>query len=103
MEYCKLNNNERIEKTVVTKTWRINSKTYANRESSILYDFSNGDDIRIIETLCKDTTGISNYFLVRITRNTEEECVKEFWGQFYDGLLENETYIKEKNVEEVEV
>lgn len=103
MEYCKLNNKERIEKTVATKTWRINSKTYANRETSVLYDFSDGDDIRIIETLCTDVTGISTYFLIKITRNTEEECVKEFWGQFYDGLLENETYIKEKNVEEVEV
>ena len=103
MEYCKLNNKERIEKTVATKTWRINSRTYANRESSILYDFSNGEDVRIIETLCKDTTGIASYFLVRITRNTEEECIDEFWGQFHDGLLENETYITTRQVEELEV
>lgn len=101
MEYCKLNSKERIEKSAVTKAWRINSPTYNKKESSIIYDFTEGDDVRIIETLCKDTTGISSYFLVRITRNTEEECVDEFWGQFYDGLLENEGYITEKQVAEV--
>lgn len=57
--------------------------------SSYSYDFSKGDDIRIIEVMNSDITGTNEYSLVKITRNTEEECELEIIGQVSDGIFEN--------------
>ena len=36
-----------------------------------------------------DITGTNDYSLVKITRNTEEECELEIIGQVSDGIFEN--------------
>ena len=36
-----------------------------------------------------DKTGTHEYSIIRITRNTEEECESDFWGQLSDGVFEN--------------
>ena len=57
---------------------------------SIHWDFSNKENgIRIIDVDCEDRTNTNEYVIVRITREKEEDCEKEFWGQVSDGLFEN--------------
>ena len=58
-------------------------------EDSFRYDFSEPGDIRIIECDNFDKTGTHVYAIVRITRNTLQECYSEFYGQVTDGAFEN--------------
>lgn len=59
-------------------------------EKSVKYDFSDDTTgVRIIELICSDRTGTNDYVLIRITRNTERECIDEFFGQLSDGIFEN--------------
>lgn len=78
---------------MVSKAWKIyGAEGHRQRESfnkSCKYDFSNGDDVRIIEVENSDKTGTNDYSLVKITRNTAEECQKELDGQISDGIFEN--------------
>ena len=65
---------------------------HRQRESffpSYKWDFTKGDNIRVLEVLNSDTTGTNEYSIVRITRNTAEECERELWGQITDGIFEN--------------
>ena len=77
----------------VTRTWKIyGANGHRQAESfnpSNCYDFSFGDMIRIISTLNADITGTNEYSVVRITRNTAEECEEELDGQITDGIFEN--------------
>lgn len=77
----------------VTKAWKVYGLDgHRQRESffkSTRWDFSEGDNIRIVECDRADTTGTHDYVIVRITRNTEEECDRELDGQLSDGIFEN--------------
>lgn len=77
----------------VTKSWKVYGR-YGHRLAMSFYpsmrdDFSKDDNIRIIEVDNSDITGTNAYSIVRITRNTEEECEREFDGQLCDGIFEN--------------
>lgn len=52
-------------------------------------DFSTPDNVRILETFNSDRTGTNDYNIIRITRETREECFAELEGQLSDGLYEN--------------
>ena len=77
----------------VTRAWRIYGvKGHRQRESfspSETLDFSRGDNVRIIETENADKTGTNEFAIIRITRNTPEECEEELMGQLSDGIFEN--------------
>lgn len=75
----------------------VNFKVYglpkhSQRESfapSERHDFSTADNVRILETFNSDRTGTNDYNIIRITRETREECFDELEGQLSDGLYEN--------------
>ena len=56
---------------------------------SFRYVFSTPGNTRIIEVDNYDKTGTHDYAVVRITRNTLDECYSEFYGQLSDGIFEN--------------
>lgn len=58
-------------------------------QKSDCWNFSTPDNIRIIQVLNSDITQMSHYSIVIISRNTEEECIREFEGQLSDGIFEN--------------
>lgn len=76
-----------------TRAWKVyGAEGHRQRESfneSYDYDFSNGDDIRLISVENSDKTNTNDYTIIRITRNTSEECESELWGQITDGIFEN--------------
>ena len=79
---------------MITRTWKVyGANGHRQGESfnkSYVYDFSNKEDgTRIIEVQNADKTGTNDYSIVKITRDTAEECEKEFWGQVSDGIFEN--------------
>ena len=80
----------------VTNAWKVYGLPgHRQRESfssSYKHDFSEGDDIRIIEVLNSDKTGTNDYSIIKITRNTAAECEAEFEGQLSDGVFENRRY-----------
>ena len=88
----------------MTKAWKVyGAEGHRQRESfgeSVHYDFSDAEHgTRIIDIDREDVTGTNDYVIVRITRDTEEECRDEFWGQVSDGIFENS---KVGLIEEVE-
>lgn len=78
---------------MVTRAWRVYGVDgHRMRESfseSYVYDFSRGDNIRIIAVQNSDKTGTNEYTVVVITRNNAEECERELRGQISDGIFEN--------------
>lgn len=78
---------------MVTRSWKVYGLDgHKQRHSffeSYKWDFSEDNDVRIIEVLNSDKTGTNDYSLVKITRNTAEECEKELNGQISDGIFEN--------------
>jgi len=78
---------------VVTRTWKVyGAEGHRQRESfnkSCYYDFSDEKGTRIIEVLNADKTGTNEYSIIRITRNSYEQCEDEFFGQLTDGIFEN--------------
>ena len=78
---------------MVTKSWKVYGFLgHRQRESfnkSYKWDFSEDDNVRIIEVENSDKTGTNDYTIVRITRNTAEECEAELNGQISDGIFEN--------------
>ena len=77
---------------MATVTWKVfgwNGEFEGTHDSSFRYDFSAPGDVRIIECDNYDKTGTHRYAVVRITRNTLEECYEEFAGQVSDGAFEN--------------
>ena len=81
------------EVVMVTRAWKVyGAEGHRQRESfcsSYKYDGSNGDNVRIVEVENSDKTGTNEYSIVRITRNTAEECLQELEGQLSDGIFEN--------------
>ena len=78
----------------VTRAWRVyGAEGHRQRESfspSYQYDFSTkGKNARIIEVLNSDRTGTNDYSVLKITRNTKQECYEELKGQLSDGIFEN--------------
>lgn len=77
----------------VTRTWKVYGATgHRQAESfnaSTCYDWSDGGSVRIVSTQNADVTGTNEYSIVRITRNTAEECQRELDGQISDGIFEN--------------
>lgn len=78
---------------MVTRTWKVYGKGgHRQRESfnaSYTHDFSEKGSTRIIEVENFDKTGTHKYSIIRITRDTAEECLHELYGQISDGIFEN--------------
>lgn len=76
---------------MVTKRFKVYGQDgHRQRESffkSCKYDFSTENNIRIIEMLNSDKTGTNEYSIIIITRNTEDDCLRELNGQLSDGFL----------------
>ena len=78
----------------------VNFKVYGipkhrQRESfypSERHDFSTADNVRILEIFNSDRTGTNDYNILRITRETREECFEELEAQLSDGLYENSNW-----------
>ena len=77
----------------VTRVWKVYGLPgHRQRESffeSVKYNFSEADDVRIIELENSDKTGTNEYTIIRITRNTSAEAESELQSQLYDGAFEN--------------
>ena len=88
---------------MVTKSWKVYGFfVHIQRESfnkSYKWEFSEDDNVRIIEVENIDKTGTNDYTIVRITRNTAEECEAELNGQISDGIFENSNV---GDIEEIE-
>ena len=82
----------------VTRSWRIwGVDGHRQRESfnpSVQFEFSKGEDVRIVMIENADITRTNDYSIIRITRNSVEECEKELWGQLSDGIFENSNFGK---------
>lgn len=78
---------------MITRTWKVYGMDgHRQRESfnpSFTDDFSRDGITRIIEVLNSDKTNTNDYSIIRITRDTAEECENEFYAQLYDGTFEN--------------
>ena len=65
----------------MTRTWRVwGVNGHRQRESfepSYKYDLTEGENIREVEVENSDKTGTNEYSIIRITRNTAEECEAE--------------------------
>lgn len=61
-------------------------KVSANLQNMI---FQKNGETRIVEVINSDQTGTNEYSIIRITRDTAEECEEEFDGQLSDGVFEN--------------
>lgn len=78
---------------MITRTWKVygadghRQKESFNRSSR--HDFSGEHGTRIIEIRNADVTGTNEYSILRITRDTAEECQQEMEGQISDGIFEN--------------
>lgn len=83
----------RNAREAVTKSWKVygadGHRQRVSFEPSVRYDWTQGDNIRIVELECSDKTGTNDYVRIIITRNTAEECEAEFHGQLSDGIFEN--------------
>lgn len=77
----------------VTRVWKVYGEEGHRQKVSFCesskWDFSKYGNVRIIEVDCADKTGTNEYVIVKITRNTAEDCERELWGQITDGLFEN--------------
>ena len=82
----------------MTRTWRVwGVNGHRQRESfepSYKYDWTEGENIREVEVENSDKTGTNEYSIIRITRNTAEECEAELEGQLSDGIVESVNYGK---------
>ena len=78
---------------MVTRAWKVYGREgHRQRESfckSYKYDYTKGDDIRIIEVENSDKTGTNDFSIIKITRNTAEECQITLDSQITDGVFEN--------------
>lgn len=81
---------------MVTRIWRVYGVDgHRQRETfnrSMVYDFSNNEETRIIRVLNADLTGTHEYSEVIISRDTAKECEEELYGQLCDGIFENSRF-----------
>lgn len=83
-----------MKATVAWRVYGTGSEQMETYEPSFKYDFSvrlapRNIDTRIIRVFNADKTGTHEYAEVHITRNTLDECYREFNGQITDGIFEN--------------
>lgn len=82
----------------VKMTWKVygaeGHRQKVSFEPSVKYDWSIGEDTRIVELQNSDVTGTNDYTVVIITRNSEISCRAEFDAQLSDGIFENSCYGK---------
>lgn len=78
---------------MITRSWKVyGTNRHRQRESfcpSYKYDWTEGNKVRIVEVENADKTGTNKYCVLRITRNTWNECEDELRGQLSDGIFEN--------------
>lgn len=78
---------------MVTRAWKVYGAEGHRQAESFLestkMDFSVNGEIRILEMINADRTGTNEYSIIKITRNTSEECEEELDGQISDGIFEN--------------
>ena len=77
---------------MTTRTWKVygyEGRQRASFSSSAKYDWSSEGKTRIVEILNSDKTGTNDYSIIRITRDTADECFMELNGQLSDGIFEN--------------
>lgn len=73
-------------------------------DRSVRWDWSNEQDgVRIFEAINSDITGTNEYSIIRITRNTEEECYDELEGQISDGYFENCNVGRDEEIDDTSV
>lgn len=78
----------------VTRAWKVygvdGHRQGQSFGESVKWDWSCKEDgVRIFEADNFDKTGTHDYTVVRITRNTANECIDELRGQISDGYFEN--------------
>jgi len=77
----------------ITMAWKIyGTPGHRQKESfcsSFIHDFSENGKTRIVEVENSDKTGTNSYSLLRITRDSVDECLAEMRGQLSDGVFEN--------------
>ena len=78
----------------VKRTWKVygaeGHRQKMSFDESVKWDFSNPNErVRILEILNADVTGTNEYTVIKITRNSAEECEDELRGQLSDGYFEN--------------
>lgn len=77
----------------VTRTWKVygadGHRQKASFAPSAAYDWSSEGDVRKVVLKNADMTGTNEYVIIRITRNTAEQCERELDGQISDGFFEN--------------
>lgn len=81
------------ENGMITRAWKVyGAEGHRQRESfckSHRYDFTEGNNIRIVDIENSDKTGTNDFSIIKITRNTAEECENELYIQIADGIFEN--------------
>lgn len=86
----------------VTRAWKIYGKDgHRQRESfgeSYRLDFTEDNNMHILEVLNSDITGTNEYSIFIITRNTAEECESTLLSQIDDGAFENSRTGKEEEI-----
>lgn len=86
----------------VTRAWKIYGKDgHRQRESfgeSYRLDFTEDNNIHVLEVLNSDITGTNEYSIFIITRNTAEECKSTLLSQIDDGAFENSRTGKEEEI-----
>ncbi len=77
----------------VTRTWKVygadGHRQKASFAPSAVYDWSAEGNARKVALENADMTGTNEYTIIRITRNTTDECERELDGQISDGFFEN--------------
>lgn len=78
---------------MVTMTWKVygvnghrQKQSFGKSESN---NWSFDGSTRLVEIIREDQTGTNEYVIIRITRDTEDDCLAEFEGQLSDGIFEN--------------
>jgi len=75
------------------RSWKVyGAEGHRQKESfnkSCKYDWTEGENLRRITVENSDITGTNEYTIIRIERNTFEECEDELNGQLLDGIFEN--------------
>lgn len=91
MLFEKKNKEER--NVAITRVWVVPGwGGHRQRESfneSYVCDFSKPGDVRVLEVFNSDRTGTNDFSILKITRNTADECADELCGQISDGIFEN--------------
>ena len=76
----------------MTKTFRIygadGHRMKYSFEPSVKYDWSKGDEVRVLEIRCADKTGTNDYIDVVVSTNTRSPEA-ELLAQIEDGIFED--------------